>query len=334
MKSKAWNWNQVKDKNKWLEPCEEIYYYAHKWKEEKRHSVLDLGCGLGRHSIFFAKQGFCVTAADLSQEGLDYLEKWKEKENVNILCRKMDMRNMPFATDAFDCIFAYHSISYTDISGMEEIIREIKRVLKPNGKIFFSLCSKDTWSYVEADYPRIDENTVIKHGGGEDEIPCFYVDRDEILLLFRDFNIQKMIHVDNCYVDRDKQSNKHYFVEAELVKSPVQMDYSTVINQKVDCVIDRPLGTCHPRHPEMFYPINYGYVPGVIAGDGLEQDVYILGVDRPLEQFSGIVIGIYHRLNDCEDKWIVTSEGNHFSKEELLKKIHFQEQYFDGELYL
>lgn len=307
MKTNVWNWNKIKDKNRWLEPCEEIYYYAQKWKEEGRRSVLNLGYGLGRHSICFAKQGFCVTVAEFSQEGLDYLRKWKEKENVNILCRKMDMRNMPFATDAFDCIFAHYSINHTDIVGMEETVKEIKRMLKPNGKILLSLRLKDIWSYE---------------------------DREEILLLFRDFKNHKIIYADECYVDGDKRNSKHYFLEAEIEKSPVQIDYSIVLNQKVDCIIDRPLGSCHPRYPEMFYPINYGYVPGVTAGDGLEQDVYILGIDRPLKQFSGIVIGVYHRLNDCEDKWIVTSEGSHFSKEEILKKIHFQEQYFDGELHL
>ena len=42
------DWKNVDDKNLWLTPCEESYYYAEKWKREGRHSVLDLGCGLGR----------------------------------------------------------------------------------------------------------------------------------------------------------------------------------------------------------------------------------------------------------------------------------------------
>lgn len=130
------------------------------------------------------------------------------------------------------------------------------------------------------------------------------------------------------------RESSDYSVGAEIGEPSGEIDYSKVLNQRVDCVIDRPLGTCHPRHPEMIYPVNYGYVPGVMAGDGLEQDVYVLGIDRPMKQFSGIVIGVYHRFNDCEDKWIVAPEGSHFSKEEIWKKIHFQEQYFDGELYL
>ena len=102
----------------------------------------------------------------------------------------------------------------------------------------------------------------------------------------------------------------------------------------MDCKIDRPLGSKHPRHPDLYYPVNYGFVPGIIAGDGAEQDVYILGVDEPLKEFSGTVTAVYHRLNDNEDKWIVTAEGAKFTSEEILAKIEFQEKFFDGKLYL
>jgi inorganic pyrophosphatase len=101
----------------------------------------------------------------------------------------------------------------------------------------------------------------------------------------------------------------------------------------VDCKIDRPLGTHHPRVKELYYPINYGYVEGVMAGDGAEQDVYILGVDKPLQTFSGKVIAVYHRFNDVEDKWIVALDDRPYSDQEILEAISFQEQYFMGELY-
>ena len=48
---------------------------------------------------------------------------------------------------------------------------------------------------------------------------------------------------------------------------------------------------------------------GVFAGDGDEQDVYVFGTDQPLKAFTGKVIGVYHRLNDIEDKWIVSLNG-------------------------
>ena len=113
----------------------------------------------------------------------------------------------------------------------------------------------------------------------------------------------------------------------------VTMDYSDVLGTSVSGTIDRPLGSAHPRHPEMIYPINYGYVDGVFAGDGAEQDVYVFGTDRPIDTFFGKVVGVYHRLNDNEDKWIVSLSGEAISVDDILRAIEFQEQYFMGELY-
>lgn len=103
----------------------------------------------------------------------------------------------------------------------------------------------------------------------------------------------------------------------------VQKDYSDILGKTVSGTIDRPLGCHHPRHPEMIYPMNYGYVDGVLAGDGAFQDVYLFGSDEPIRTFTGKVIAVYHRLNDCEDKWIVSTNGAKPSKEEILKKIDF-----------
>ena len=96
--------------------------------------------------------------------------------------------------------------------------------------------------------------------------------------------------------------------------------------------VDRPVGSRHPRHPDMVYPINYGYVEGVFAADGAEQDVYILGTDKPLETFEGVVIAVYHRTNDVEDKWIVSLDGTDYPDKHILEAIDFQERYFEGEL--
>lgn len=108
--------------------------------------------------------------------------------------------------------------------------------------------------------------------------------------------------------------------------------YDNKIGQTVKVTIDRPLGSFHPEHPDMFFPINYGYVEGIIAPDGEEQDVYILGVDKPLREFTGRVIAVIHRLDDVEDKWVAAPEGVTFSKEEIIEQVRFQEQYFKSEI--
>ncbi|MBP6974252.1 MAG: hypothetical protein KBB67_14450, partial [Syntrophorhabdus sp.] len=94
--------------------------------------------------------------------------------------------------------------------------------------------------------------------------------------------------------------------------------------------IDRPLGSAHPRHPDMIYPINYGYVDGVFAGDGSEQDVYVFGTDQPLQTYTGKVVAVYHRFDDVEDKWIVSLNGEDISDDKILGEISFQEQFFYG----
>jgi inorganic pyrophosphatase len=110
-------------------------------------------------------------------------------------------------------------------------------------------------------------------------------------------------------------------------------DYSSILGRQVSGTIDRPMGSAHPRHPDMIYPINYGYVDGVFAGDGAEQDVYVFGPSKPIRTFTGAVIAVLHRLNDCEDKWIVSTDGSRPGRDEILCTIAFQEQYFMGELY-
>lgn len=101
-----------------------------------------------------------------------------------------------------------------------------------------------------------------------------------------------------------------------------------MIGKTVTVKVDRPLGSYHPKHPDIYYPINYGYVPGIIAPDGEEQDAYILGVDEPVETFTGTVIAIIHRYDDVEEKWVVAPEGVSFTKAQIERSVYFQEQYF------
>ena len=194
--SKAWNWKEETNQI-WLKPSEESYYVANRWKENGYKDVLDFGCGLGRHSIFFAKHGFNVSAFDLSQDGVSNLDKWATDEKLVVHSAVADMLDLPYEDNSFDCIFAYHVISHTDTAGMKKILSEISRILKPNGEIYLTLCSKDTWSFKDAGYPRIDENTVVKPAEGPEKgIPHFYVTLQAILTLFSSFEIDRIRHTD------------------------------------------------------------------------------------------------------------------------------------------
>ena len=100
----------------------------------------------------------------------------------------------------------------------------------------------------------------------------------------------------------------------------------------VKVIVDRQLGSYHPKHKDIFYPINYGYIEGIIAPDSEEQDAYILGVDVPVKEFEGKIIAIIHRYDDVEEKWVVAPENMSFTKEEIMEQVGFQEKYFKSEV--
>ena len=105
-----------------------------------------------------------------------------------------------------------------------------------------------------------------------------------------------------------------------------------MIGKTVTVTVDRPLGTYHPKHPDIYYPINYGYIEGILAPDGEEQDAYLLGVEVPVKTLTGTVAAIIHRRDDVEDKWVVVPEGLRLTKDEIENAVRFQEQYFDTEI--
>lgn len=101
----------------------------------------------------------------------------------------------------------------------------------------------------------------------------------------------------------------------------------SLLGKTVHVEVDRPIGYVHG---DIVYPVNYGYIPGIMAGDGEEQDAYILGVAKPLSAFDGQVIGAIRRKNDCEDKLVVAPEGTVLHQGQIAQAVHFQEQYFDS----
>ena len=105
-----------------------------------------------------------------------------------------------------------------------------------------------------------------------------------------------------------------------------------MLGETVRVIVDRPLGSTHPKWKDLRYPVNYGYVEGVPAPDGEEQDVYILGVEVPLEEFVGQVIAVIHRFDDVEEKWVAAPPGKRFSREEIAARVAFQECWFRPEI--
>lgn len=102
------------------------------------------------------------------------------------------------------------------------------------------------------------------------------------------------------------------------------------LGKRVTVEIDRPLGSIHPEHGDIHYPVNYGVVPDAIGLDGSELDAYVLGVFEPVETFIGRCIAIVHRTNDDDNKLVVVPEGREYSDEQIRALVEFQERFFES----
>jgi len=123
--------------------------------------------------------------------------------------------------------------------------------------------------------------------------------------------------------------NTEVFLSKEEREALIQ----TYLGKTVEIVVDRPIGFVHvTKGVTLHYTVNYGYIPGVMGGDGEEQDVYILGVKEPVERFTGKIIAAVRRKDDNEDKLVAAPEGMEFHQGEIMEAIHFVEKYFDSKV--
>ncbi len=214
VESREWNWKIVKDSFEeiWKNPSIESYYLVNRWLSQEKKAFLDLGCGLGRHSILFGKNGFNVSCFDKSEEAIKRTREWAESENLKFDYKIGDMLKLPYSEEQFECIYCRNVISHTDTEGVKQIVKELYRVLKKDGECYLTLCSKDTWGFKQENWPLVDPNTRIRmEEGPEYKVPHFYVDYDLVNELFKNFDIINVQQVVDYYEKNGKLLNSYHY---------------------------------------------------------------------------------------------------------------------------
>ncbi len=216
IESKGWQWEIVKDDENcvWKNPSIESYYLLNRWKNQEKTEFLDLGCGLGRHSVLFGKNGFNVRCFDISEDAITRTKVWAESEGLSFDYKTGDMLMLPHTDESVDCIMCRNVISHTDTKGVKQAISEVKRVLKIQGECYLTLGSKETWGFKQEDWLWVDENTKLRmEEGPEYRVPHFYADYNLVKELFDDFEIISITHVEDFYESNGRTySSFHYHI--------------------------------------------------------------------------------------------------------------------------
>ena len=205
---RGWDWSTVKSES-WNEISEEFFPVAMSWCG-KYHSILDIGAGKGRHSFFFAQNGFKVNAIDLSESGIEYIRTKAQERKLDIETAVADMTELPFGDESFDCVICFHTIYHTDYVGVKKALSEIHRVLKESGEAYISFNTKDNPNFDSV--LSSDGYTIIRTQGHESGMPHCYVNEKDLFGLLKDFRIVSLNKTIN-YIRKEKQSpGVHFYV--------------------------------------------------------------------------------------------------------------------------
>lgn len=102
-------------------------------KQENRITLLEIGAGTGRDSLYFQRQGLEVTTIDFSEE---MVRLCREK---GLSAQLMDFYHLDFPAESFDAVFALNCLLHVPKAKLDEVLQEIRKVLKPDGVFFFGV---------------------------------------------------------------------------------------------------------------------------------------------------------------------------------------------------
>lgn len=197
MSTKAWDWSRVtgEERSWWEIPAGAVVEFAWRLAREGKRTVYDLGCGLGRHLVLLAEMGFDVRGCDLSAEAVAEAERRLEERGLRGRVRVGNMIKIEEPDQAFDAVLAYNVIYHALPTEMEVAIREVHRILRPNGLFLSTFQAKTAPSFRRG--RRVAPATIVKEEGAEEGIPHTYLDRDEVLRVLSRLKIEEFLYVEH-----------------------------------------------------------------------------------------------------------------------------------------
>ncbi len=189
----TWNgrWATPDGRAAWLKPHEDVLEVSeHLLTEGKTFRVLDLGCGVGRHALHFARMGFETHAIDMAESGLSEVRQSAADMGLNVAIQAAPMTELPFPDAHFDYVLAFNVIYHGDGSIVRQAISEIDRVLKPGGIYQGTMLSKRGVTYGVG--TEVAPDTFVNDDDDEKDHPHFYCSAAELVALFKGFELRTL----------------------------------------------------------------------------------------------------------------------------------------------
>jgi len=149
--------------------------------KRKVDRVLDLGCGNGRHAMFFARQGIKASGIDISSQAVAWASEWAKSEGVDADFRVGDITNLPYEDNTFDAVVTHGVLDHVPMTVATKAAREVHRVLKPNGLFYFDL--RSSHDYECGVGTEVAPNEFIVTSGYEKDLVQHFFTEDEIKTL-------------------------------------------------------------------------------------------------------------------------------------------------------
>ncbi len=170
-----------------------VQYIFRNFTRDGKTRVLDLGCGAGRHVFFMASENIDTYGIDISADGIEHTEQLLKAKGLEANLKVASAGKIPYDSDFFDGIVCYGVLYYCKIDEIKNAVKEIYRVLKPNGKALILVRSTGDYRFgkgkeIEKNTFLIEEKDQSKSSFNENGMVMHFFNQDEIEEYFRDFS--------------------------------------------------------------------------------------------------------------------------------------------------
>ncbi len=180
------------------EPAPRVIQFTEQLKQRGAQSVLDLGCGTGRHVIHLAKSGIRTVGLDYAPTGLKLTKEWLQKEHLDANLILADMRQpLPFRDHSFDAVISTQVIHHARLEYVLATAEEIQRVVCSGGTIFITVPARREIAMDGEASIEIEPNTFVPTAGSEKGLPHHLFKPDEFRAIFPQFEVLDLQLIDD-----------------------------------------------------------------------------------------------------------------------------------------